>query len=197
MSETPPGAPAGRDGSSGTGTRPGWFRRLMAQRASRTAAVAFLLTVALGTGGTSAYAYWNQSVSATISGTTGFSLPTPAAARCVTASPNRVEWAPLTGAEPEAKYLLTFQAGRRTVTYAIPMSYSSVAPSALTGLRDELGSTLANWVPLTVTVRTAIVTRTVTGPVQIGEDQISSDSEPSPALNMFYYTTLWGNYPCS
>ena len=51
------------------------FSRLRALPGFRTAGVAFVLTVALGIGGTIAYAYWSQSMTVSITGTTRSELP--------------------------------------------------------------------------------------------------------------------------
>ncbi|MCC9198033.1 hypothetical protein QNO08_04810 [Arthrobacter sp. zg-Y820] len=177
----------------------GWFARLRVQPGFRTAAIAFILTVVLGLGGTAAYAWWSQSRAVSIVGTTGYALPVPSAARCVTASPNRVEWSPAAGVDPEAKYILTFQSRGQSVSYAVPLASSSVEPSNLPALREEFGATFTARFPLTVTMRTAIVVTEGRGITRIGDDVVarSLKSEVSTPLQMFYSTTLWTNYPCS
>ena len=60
---------AAPDAESAPGEHVGWFARLRAQPGFRTAAVAFVLTVALGVGGPAAYAVWSQSTSGKITGT--------------------------------------------------------------------------------------------------------------------------------
>ncbi|GAA3289555.1 hypothetical protein ACFFON_16050 [Arthrobacter citreus] len=70
MTEKQLGAAPGEQGSPEAGTKPGWYGRLRTQPGFRTAVVAFVLTVVLGIGGTAAYAYWSQSTSTAITGTT-------------------------------------------------------------------------------------------------------------------------------
>lgn len=76
--------------------RLGWFRRLRTQPGFRSATIAFVLTVVLGVGGTAAYAYWSQSASVAITGTTRSTLPADTA---LVASPPSVQSRPggLTG----------------------------------------------------------------------------------------------------
>lgn len=197
MSEKQLGAAQKKDPEAEEQNR--WFRRLRALSGFRTAVLAFVLTVVLGVGGTAAYAYWIQKTDIAISGSTGYSLPVPTAARCVTATPNRVEWSPAAGVDPEAKYILTFQARGQSVSYAVPLTSVSVEPSALSALREEFGATFASRYPLTVTMRTAIVTTAGRGITQIGDDVVAKSlkSEASAPLQMFYSTTLWTNYPCA
>ena len=179
--------------------RLGWVSRLRAQPGFRTAAIAFVLTVVLGVGGTAAYAYWSQQTVVTISGSTAYSLPAPSAAICVTATPNRVEWAPVPGVDPEARYILTFQARGESVSYAVPLGSTSVQPSTLSGLRDEFGAPLGSRIPLTVTMRTAVVATDNKNVVRIRDELVAAapKSDVSAPLQMFYSTTLWTNYPCS
>lgn len=57
------------------GTQRRIFGRLRAQPGYRTAILAFVLTVILGVGSTVAYAYWNQSTTITVTGSTRSDLP--------------------------------------------------------------------------------------------------------------------------
>lgn len=68
MSKKQLGAAAGDEPGLAPAERPVRFRRLRAQPGFRTAAVAFVLTVVLGIGSTVAYAYWNQTGTARITG---------------------------------------------------------------------------------------------------------------------------------
>ena len=65
-------APAGEPD---TGEKRGSDYRLRALPGFRTAALAFVLTVVLGVGGTAAYAYWSKSTQVAIAGTTKSDLP--------------------------------------------------------------------------------------------------------------------------
>lgn len=64
------GAAPGDDSGSQGRPKLGAYERLRAQPGFRTAVVAFVLTVVLGIGSTAAYAYWSQSTSTAITGTT-------------------------------------------------------------------------------------------------------------------------------
>ncbi|MCC3269668.1 hypothetical protein MUG94_05010 [Arthrobacter gengyunqii] len=85
MSKKQLGAAQGGENEPGEGQRSGWTERLRALPGFRMAAVAFVLTVVLGIGSTIAYAYWSQSTSVAITGTTRSDLP--AGTTLVTANP--------------------------------------------------------------------------------------------------------------
>lgn len=190
----------------------GWFTRLRAQPGFRTAAVAFFLTVALGAGGPAAYAWWSASTSGLITGTTAAPvLPTPSSPACRAGTPNRVEWAKMTGADPEAVYILTFELASMKgtpVSYAVstgaPVNNNnrhSVEPTNLADLFRTFGDSgsIIKPVELTVTLRSGIVSVPVgKNPVLIKESDIYRASAPSGSPRMGYYSAgVWGNYPCS
>lgn len=185
--------------------------RLRAQPGFRTAAIAFVLTVLLGIGGSAAYAYWSQSRSGTITGTTVPPvLPAPGVLACETGSPNRVEWAPVAAADPEAVYILTFELPSRTrkVSYAVKLDAPlnsrkrhSVEPTKLSELFEAFGDAGSIYKPvdLIVSVRTGIVRvpPVTKAAVAIAEADILVEPEGSATLHMKYYSAgVWGNYPC-
>ncbi|MBP3043978.1 hypothetical protein KKR91_05070 [Arthrobacter jiangjiafuii] len=204
MSKKQLGAAPMAESKPAAGKPNGWFGRLRAQPGFRTASVAFVLTVVLGIGSTAAYAYWSQSQTVNIVGTTGYKLPVPTAPVCVTAwgaEPNRVEWSPAAGADPEARHILTFQAQKKSVSYAVPPGIYSVEPFKMDELYDAFGGTGGDIVPLKVTLETGIVSVPVSGkrPIKLEANQILFRSAQGASKDMFYHTFrthFWGNYPC-
>ena len=178
----------------------GWFGRLRRQPGFRTAAVAFLLTVVLGLGGTAAYAYWSASTAANISVTPTIRLGTPSGLACEWSSdPNRIYWnaVPDTAVDSDVVYLLTFTQGSRTKSYAVPRGTTSAQPAKLPNLQEALGQTQLERRALTVTLQTAIVRQPVgRHPVESGANDVVVASPTASTLQMYYYTSLWANYPC-
>ena len=162
-----------------SGAPSGRFGRLRALPGFRTATVAFILTVVLGIGGTAAYAYWQVSTTATISVTPTVNLPVPAAPVCESL-PNevRIQWQPVAGADVNAAYILTFTVGTASKSYAFPGTPQSVDPNELAGLNAALGGTTGKPLPLTVSLRAAILQTNVQSPTPVAESDILKGTNP-------------------
>ena len=178
----------------------GRFSRLRALPGFRTATVAFILTVVLGLGGTAAYAYWQVSTTATITVTPTIRVGQPSGLACEWyADPNRIFW----NAVPEAQidrdvvYFLTFTRDGRSKSYAVPRTQTSVRPAKLDNLQAALGQSPLDLRPLTVTLQTAVLRTPIAGkePVESNPAEIVAASAPME-LKMYYYTSIWANYPC-
>lgn len=175
--------------------RPGWVSRLRAQPGFRTAAVAFVLTVALGIGSTVAYAYWSKSTPVSITGTTAYRLPSvPGPPVCTErVGANRLSWTPLAAgsAETDAVYLLRFKRtdDQRSVTLAVPFPPDRGTPEVYPynehDVYDGLGRSTGSAVE--VTVSTAIVSSTARGIRRVMPAEILQESaEPSLPRTLRY-----------
>ncbi|MCC9179002.1 hypothetical protein [Arthrobacter sp. zg-Y750] len=153
----------------------GRFGRLRRLPGFRTAAVAFLLTVVLGLGGTAAYAYWSASTAATITVTPMPNIVKPPAPWCTESG--KISWSPAAGLETDAAYVLTFTVGAASKSYAVPRQQLTVNPSELQGLRSALGTTNGRTQPMAVSLRTALPKSPVSGVIQVQEPDISFPSE--------------------
>ena len=178
----------------------GRFSRLRAVPGFRTAAVAFFLTVVLGIGGTAAYAYWQVSTTATISVTPTVKLGQPSGLACEWyADPNRIFWnaVPEADVDRDVVYFLTFTREGRSKSYAVPRTQTSVRPAKLDNLQAALGQSPFDLRPLTVTLQTAVLRTPIAGrePVESNPGEIVAASSPLE-LKMYYYTSIWANYPC-
>lgn len=163
----------------------------------RAAAMAFVLTVVLGIGGTAAYAYWNQQTLLSITGQSlRPSTPVPADVRCQSSFVNRIEWSNAAGIDPEARYIVTFDSKLldRPISYALPRGTLRVEPYYL-DLKDELGYSFREY-PLTVTVQTAILRSPSTATVRIAPADLLFSSEPSTPVMMGYQNLGIAGFPC-
>lgn len=139
----------------------GWFGRLRAQPGFRTASVAFLLTVVLGVGSTAAYAYWSQSKSLAITGTTGYLVPSVTGSPSCSTLPgaNRLAWTPVPAgtADAAAVYVVGFERtdDDRAVWLAVPFHTAEVFPYREHSVYHGLGR--SDGADLSVTVRTAVL----------------------------------------
>lgn len=161
------------------------------------AAVAFVLTVVLGIGGTAAFAYWSQQASVSISGQTARpQTPVPTDVRCQSSFINRIEWTNTAGMDPEARYIVTFDSRllNSPVSYALPRGTVRLEPYYL-DLKDELGYSFREY-PLTVTVQTAIVRFPSTTTVRIAPADLLFSSEPSTPVMMGYQNLGIAGFPC-
>lgn len=188
MSKKQLGAAQGGEKDSQS-ARPGWVSRLRAQPGFRTAVIAFILTVVLGVGGTAAYAWWSVTQPIPISGSTGYSLPKVAGkATCVsiTLDANRVEWAPVSGAEADAVYVVRFvrENGNQAVI-AVPLK-SWMYPYDESVVHAALGSTGGGRVNVKVTVQTALLKTKPSGVVRIQETDIIKESDDNEELTIRY-----------
>lgn len=213
MSKKQLGAAPGGDFTDREGRS--WLHRLRAQPGFRTALIAFCLTVVLGIGGSAAYAYWSLRADANLTvATVPPELPSPADAKCEVgrgAEPNRVEWPHVKGADPDARYIVSFEAVdlKKIVYFSVPMNYSSVGlknepynrsiqPYNLSDIRNTFGPTGGSWERLRVSVQTGLLTSatSATAPERIRKDQIIRTSEGSSQFDMFYWTFLVAAFPC-
>lgn len=161
MSKKQLGAAPMAESEPAAGKPNGWFGRLRAQPGFRTASIAFLLTVVLGIGSTAAYAYWSQSKSLSITGTTGYSVPSITGSPTCTSLPgaNRVAWTPVPAgtADAAAVYVVGFQRtdDQQAVWLAVPAHAAEVFPYHEHAVYHGLGR--SDGVDLSVTVRTAVL----------------------------------------
>lgn len=191
------GAAAGNETKSQSGERPGLFGRLRNQPGFRAAAIAFVLTVALGIGSTVAYAYWSKQTGVTISGQTlQPSTPIPTNIRCQPAFVNRIVWPETPGMDPEARYIVTFESGLldQPISYALPSGALGVEPFNL-DLKASLGYSFREQ-PLTVTLRTALLKSPSTATVRVSPSNLLFQSEPSAPVMMGYQNLGIAGFPC-
>ncbi|WP_146363529.1 hypothetical protein [Arthrobacter yangruifuii] len=176
----------------------GWFARLRAQPGFKTAAVAFVLTVILGVGGPAAYAYWSASTDVAIKGTTAPpATPVPVGGRCdnVFLFGARLAVPAQTTADPEARFVLTFQSTKlkNPVSVALPQSAQTaqtIQPIELGFLTSVLSTTGGQEVDITVTVQTAILTNPKTAVAVVSSaDFLRTPSNPSAPITLTYLTT--------
>lgn len=163
----------------------------------RAAAVAFVLTVAVGFGGTAAYAYWSQQAGVKISGQAARpQTPVPVDVRCQSGFVNRIEWSSIAGIDPEARYIVTFDSKLLDgpVSYALARGAVRVEPYYL-DLKDELGYSFREY-PLTVTVQTAVVRSPSTATVRIAPADLLFSSEPGTPVMMGYQNLGIAGFPC-
>lgn len=107
--------------------RSGWIGRLRAQPGFRTATIVYILVVALGLGGTVAYASWSRSAPGTISGQAGTAGPVlPANTALIGAQP-ALQARPGTPSEQVCSPLLTDEQMRPNNYADINFSWSGAA----------------------------------------------------------------------
>lgn len=118
----------------------GWFARLRGQPGFRTAAIAFVLTVVLGIGGSAAYAYWSLRTQVNMTAKT-VSLPSITKPTCSTSGTTSVSWSPPAVMPVNAVYVVRITKTKRGVTassvYALAQDLTSFKPADLDGGRFE------------------------------------------------------------
>lgn len=140
MSKKQLGAASEHDPTSAGGS--GWFARLRRQPGFRTATIAFVLTVTLGIGGTAAYAYWSQSVQATISATT---VNLPMVAERPTCNrwsvPTKLEWKRPVDMPPDAYFIVEFiQTNKNKAPLTLAMVENVIEPYNLRAGKEDFNS---------------------------------------------------------
>ena len=176
----------------------GWFSRLRAQPGFRSAAIAFVLTVVLGLGGSAAYAYWSLRVDANlIVATARPDLPSVAAPICNDRSfYTRVSWTAPAGMPSDAVYVLRISTSRDTVDYAFPAQTTYFEPASL----RVNGESLNSWMGLrtgSVTVSTGFLAPGASAPgVVDAGTQILSPSKASPTTSLRSNSSLISWFTC-
>lgn len=196
MSKKQSGAASGDDSVSAEGR--GWFARLRAQPGFRTAAVAFVLTVVLGIGGSAAYAYWSLKTDAIlVVATARPDLPVVATPTCNDRSLyTRFSWTAPAGMPNYAVYIVRISTSKETIDYAFPSQTTGFEPA---NLRVN-GEALHSWMGIrtgAVTVSTGYLAPGAVAPGVVDlATQVLDPSKPSPTINLRSNSSVLSWFTC-